>query len=84
MKIRPVGAELFHADGQTDGTMLIVAFRNISNAAKNLFLLLGLEAWTSRPWSSHYIDNATPALQSVTDSFTKHTTLRLQVTNFNP
>ena len=26
MKIRPVGAELFHADGQTDVTKLIVAF----------------------------------------------------------
>jgi hypothetical protein len=38
-------AEMFHADGQTGGTMLIVAFRNILNAAKNLFLLLGLEAW---------------------------------------
>ena len=24
MKIRPVGADLFHADGQTDMTMLIV------------------------------------------------------------
>ena len=32
MKIHPVGAELFHADGRTDGwtdmTKLIVAFRN--------------------------------------------------------
>jgi hypothetical protein len=31
-KIRPVGVELFHTDGQTDGwtdmTKLIVAFRN--------------------------------------------------------
>ena len=26
MKIRPVGAELFHADGQADVTKLIVAF----------------------------------------------------------
>jgi len=28
MKIRPVGAELFHADGQTDITKLTVAFHN--------------------------------------------------------
>ena len=39
MKIRPVGAELFHTDGQTDGrtdmTKLIVAFRNFANAPKN-------------------------------------------------
>jgi hypothetical protein len=32
MKIRPVGAELFHADRQTDMMMLIVAFRNFANA----------------------------------------------------
>jgi hypothetical protein len=35
MKIRPVSAELFHADGRTDMTMLIVAFRNFANAPKN-------------------------------------------------
>jgi hypothetical protein len=37
MKIRPVGAALFHADGrtdrQTDMTNLIVAFRNFANAS---------------------------------------------------
>ena len=33
MKIRPVGAVLFHADGQT--TKLIVAFSNFTNAHKN-------------------------------------------------
>ena len=35
MKIRPVGAELFHADGQADRTKLIVAFLNSANAPKN-------------------------------------------------
>jgi hypothetical protein len=40
IKILPVGAELFHADGrrtgrQTDMTKLIAAFRNIANAPKN-------------------------------------------------
>jgi hypothetical protein len=39
MKIRPVGAELFHADIQTDRrtdmAKLIVAFRNFANAPKN-------------------------------------------------
>ena len=38
LKIRPVGAELFHADGRTDRqgnmTKLIVAFRNCANASK--------------------------------------------------
>ena len=34
-KIRPVGAELFHADGQTNTTKLIVTFRNFANAPKN-------------------------------------------------
>ena len=36
MKIRPVGAELFHADGRTDGRTdmldLIIALRNFVNA----------------------------------------------------
>jgi hypothetical protein len=35
MKIRPVEAELFHADRRTDMTKLIVAFRNFANAPKN-------------------------------------------------
>ena len=30
-----MGAELFHADGQTDMTKVIVAFRNFANAPKN-------------------------------------------------
>jgi hypothetical protein len=38
MKIRPVGAEFFHADRRTDGrthmTKLTVALRNFSNAPK--------------------------------------------------
>jgi hypothetical protein len=35
MKIRPVRAELFHADGQTDMKNLTAAFRNFANAPKN-------------------------------------------------
>jgi hypothetical protein len=34
MKIHPVGDELFHADGQTDMTKVIVAFRNFANASR--------------------------------------------------
>ena len=34
MKIRPVGTELFHADGRTDMKQ-IVAFRNFANAPEN-------------------------------------------------
>ena len=40
MKIRPVGAELFHADRRSDGqthmTKLMAAFRNFANVPKNL------------------------------------------------
>jgi len=35
MKIRPVGAEVFHADGQTDVTKLLIAFSNFANAPKH-------------------------------------------------
>jgi hypothetical protein len=39
MKIHPLGAELFEANGQTDGfTKLIVSFRNFSKAPKQLKL----------------------------------------------
>jgi len=31
----PVGAELFHVDGQTDLTKPIIAFRNFANALNN-------------------------------------------------
>jgi hypothetical protein len=40
MKIRPVGAEMFHADGrterQTDMMKLIVTVRSFANAAKDI------------------------------------------------
>jgi hypothetical protein len=39
MKIRTVGAELLHADGQTDMTNLIVTFHNFANAPKNAYRL---------------------------------------------
>ena len=40
MKIRPVGAELFHAVRRTDMTKLIAALRNFVNAPKNLVVIL--------------------------------------------
>ena len=43
-EIRPPGTELFQADaradGQTDMTKIIVAFRNLSNAPKNRGIVL--------------------------------------------
>jgi len=43
MKISPVGAELFHADGRADGKTerrdeTIVAFRNFANAPKKCMI----------------------------------------------
>jgi len=35
MKIRPVGAELFQADAETDMTKIIVDLRSFANAPKN-------------------------------------------------
>jgi hypothetical protein len=34
MKIRPVGAELLHVDGQIYNAKLFVAFHNFANATK--------------------------------------------------
>ena len=38
MKIRPVSAQMFHADGQTYVTKLIAAFRNIRNALQKALI----------------------------------------------
>jgi len=35
MKIRPMGAKMFHADGQTNTTNPTVAFQNFANGPKN-------------------------------------------------
>jgi len=35
MKIRPLGAELYHVERQTDMTKLMAVFRNFANAHKN-------------------------------------------------
>ena len=35
MKIRRVGAEVFHSDGQTDMTKLVDAFRNFANVPES-------------------------------------------------
>jgi hypothetical protein len=37
MKIRPVGDELFHAEGRRDMTKLMTAYRNFANAHKSLY-----------------------------------------------
>ena len=39
MKIRRVGAELFHTDGQTEVAKLIIPSRNFANAPKNCSLV---------------------------------------------
>jgi hypothetical protein len=40
IKLRPVGAKVFHADGWTDMTKLTVAFRNFANAPKTPYLFV--------------------------------------------
>jgi hypothetical protein len=39
MKIRPEGAELYHADGQTDTPTLILAFHNSAKAPETSYNL---------------------------------------------
>ena len=54
MKIRLVGAELFHADGRTDGrtdgktdiTKRIATFRNFAKASENEELVSGVAVHT--------------------------------------
>jgi hypothetical protein len=40
MKIRPVGAELFHEDRRTDMAKLIVAFHTFADSPKNNFFII--------------------------------------------
>ena len=57
MKIRLVGAELFHAERRTDITKLIVAFRNFANAPKNMSLVW----WLHWPPDSDFYTTARQA-----------------------
>jgi hypothetical protein len=44
MKILPLGAELFHADGRaTDMMQLVVVFRKFANASKNGTFMIIME-----------------------------------------
>jgi len=54
--MRPVAAQLFHADGQTNMTKLIVALRKPANELKTLPLFPLLSAFYSRNFASqlHY------------------------------
>jgi len=52
IKIRPVGAELFYADGRTEMTKLIFAFRNFAKVPKNTTPIV---VWCRRSSTSvHY------------------------------
>jgi len=46
MKIRPVGAELFHEDGRTDKSKLTVAFHNFVNSPQKMKEM----GWPCRRW----------------------------------
>jgi hypothetical protein len=41
MKIRPVEADLFRSNGQTDMTKLVVAFHNFAKASESEFVIFG-------------------------------------------
>jgi hypothetical protein len=52
MKIRLVGAELFHEDSRTDMTKLIVAFHIFANAPKNSIILMFQGFYTATIFSN--------------------------------
>jgi len=54
IKIRPAGAQSFHADGRTDMTKLIVAFRNFANAPKNCQSKLSSDTDGNTYWCTRY------------------------------
>jgi hypothetical protein len=50
MEIRPVGAELFHADRQTDMIQLIVVFRDIAKAPEEHW------RWVCASWARETVE----------------------------
>jgi hypothetical protein len=72
MKIRPVGAELFHADRQTDMTKLIVTFRSIMEAHKTTRIKKRFDVTNSANYNSK--------LQQSTNKM--HTVCHLHIHNF--
>jgi hypothetical protein len=50
MKIRLVGADLFHADGQKNMTRLIVTLYSFANAPLNELYSNVRELWTELNW----------------------------------
>jgi len=71
MKICPVGGELFHVDGPTDGDRqtdmmkVIVTFHNFGNASKTVLLLI----LTSTLLQLTYIQNVIPGCVHMGCSF---------------
>jgi len=71
MKVCPVGAELFHVDGPTDGDRqtdmmkVIVTSHKFGNASKTILLLI----LTSTPLQLTYIQNVIPGRVHVGCSF---------------
>jgi len=55
MKIHPVGAELFHADGRTDMAKLLFTFRNSVNAPRNGFSLNVIEDTQSEIMATWFV-----------------------------
>jgi len=59
MKILPMEAELFYADGQTGTTKLIVAFRNFANAPIGTYLLcIKLQIWRWESVAMNFLQKA--------------------------
>ena len=66
MKIHQMGAELFHDDGQTDMTKLIVAFHNFANVLKNQQYFISICGPHSRYVVDRYSKQCTQCTYNVT------------------
>ena len=73
MKIHPAGADLIYADGQTDTTKLIVAFRNFAKSALKVDLTLN----SVQPFT---LANHRPVLTITHKMFAKTLRTRLKIT----
>jgi hypothetical protein len=69
MKIRPVGAELFHEDDIQTFTKLTVAIRNLANASKNIYTFKRKSTPVTRNLSYDFTKNTTDIMSSFLTTF---------------
>ena len=71
--VHPVRAELFHADGRTDTTKLIVAFRYVANAPKTHTFCFVAVCTETIQYNTETIQNNTETINTILKQYNTET-----------